>query len=129
MFDLRMRGVGELAELPVTRKATCSPMSTALSPIRSIWRHHIHPDPPLQHPLVVRHRKLLLQHAEVAGELKLAPDLPRVRWGVHAAEDTHAKRVGRRRDRRSGRGHLRGLRDESRLGQHPNLVGVPVESR
>jgi len=31
-----MRSVGELAELPVTKKATCSPMSTALSPIRSI---------------------------------------------------------------------------------------------
>src|SRR5215217_5333160 len=50
----------------------------------------------------------LAQVAErlLAGELELAPDLPAIGWGVHAAKDPHAKRVGSRRDRRSGRGHL-----------------------
>jgi hypothetical protein len=38
VFNLRVGGVGELVELSVTRNATCSPMSTALSPTRSIWR-------------------------------------------------------------------------------------------
>ncbi|HTF59552.1 MAG TPA: hypothetical protein VK713_06540, partial [Actinomycetes bacterium] len=48
----------------------------------------------------------LAQVAErlVAGELKLTPDLPGVRWSVEAAEDADAERVGRWRDRRSGRG-------------------------
>ena len=35
---LWVRGVLELLKRPVTTKATCSPMSTALSPIRSIAR-------------------------------------------------------------------------------------------
>src|SRR5215211_7368304 len=41
-----------------------------------------------------------------AGELELTPDLPAIGWGVHAAEDAHAKGVGSRGDRRSGGGHL-----------------------
>jgi hypothetical protein len=43
----------------------------------------------------------------VAGELKLTPDLPGVRWSVEAAEDADAERVGRWCDRRSGGRHLR----------------------
>src|SRR4029453_7606620 len=41
-----------------------------------------------------------------AGELELTPDLPAIGWGVYAAEDAYAERVGSRGDRRSGGGHL-----------------------
>jgi hypothetical protein len=37
MFDLGEASVNS-RNSPVTRKATCSPMSTALSPTRSSWR-------------------------------------------------------------------------------------------
>src|SRR5215218_3170029 len=55
----------------------------------------------------------------VAGELELAPDLPAIGWGVYAAEDAHAKGVGRRRDRRSGGGHLQHSEATSGWGSNP----------
>src|SRR6266508_3995884 len=63
VFDLRMRGVGELAELP--RDEECHLLADALRVVTAplaLASHNGHPIPPLQHLLVVPCLKHLLQH-------------------------------------------------------------------
>jgi hypothetical protein len=85
-----------------------------------------------------RDRLAKLLERLAVGEFKLAPDLPGVRWSIEAAEDANADRVSRRRDRRSGGGHLRELRDEwpvgltlanRRPGWWPSWPIIPVTVR
>jgi hypothetical protein len=66
MLDLRMRGVGELPELPRDKEGNLlADVHRVVADPLELARHHVHADAPLQHGLVVRGVQHLLQHAAV----------------------------------------------------------------
>src|SRR6266508_5488236 len=66
VLDLRVRGVGELAELTGDQERhLLADVHRVVADPLDLPRHEVHPDPPLEHALVVRHRKHLPQHAAV----------------------------------------------------------------